>query len=372
VLPGSVTLTVAAGADERTWAPIDDFAAAGPEVPVTDRRSPPGRAADAQPRPSEVYVLDAEAGVLRFGDGMRGKRPPRGAELRASYDYGAGAAGNVGPGAIKGGPALPSSLTATNPVRTWGGADAERTSDGERQISRYLQHRDRLVTAADFHTIAWRTPGVALGRVEVLPAFHPDLSPNEPGDAPGVVTLMLIPRYDPLRPDAPEPDRLFLDAVCAYLDPRRLVTTELVLRKPTYKPIWISVGLDIVSGASAATVREDVKRALLTMLSPLPETPGPDAAGGWPLRKSVLDRELMATATRVPSVLFVNNVLIAEGDSAATTTVPMRGLELPRVLGISVAVGEPLPLDQLRGGIVKGVLRRGQVLPVPSVIEECR
>ncbi|MBC8160669.1 MAG: baseplate J/gp47 family protein, partial [Roseiflexaceae bacterium] len=337
-------------------------------------RSLPGRATDAPPKPSEVYVLDAEAGVLYCGDGMRGMRPPRGAVMRASYKYGAGAAGNVGVGAIKGGPALPSGLSTTNPVRTWGGADAERTVDGERQISRYLQHRDRLVTAADFHTIAWRTPSVALGRVEVLPAFHPDLSPNEPGDAPGVVTLMLIPRYDPLQPDAPTPDRLFLDAVCAYLDPRRLVTTELVLRKPTYKSIWISVGLDIVSGASAATVREDVKRALLTMLSPLPELPGPDATGGWPLRKAVLDRELMAVATRVPGVLLVNDLmLLAEGDVAAAETIPMRGLELPRVLGISVAVGEPLPLEQLRGGALGGSQRRGrQVLPVPAVIEECR
>jgi hypothetical protein len=375
VLPGSVTLTlrVDENADEEIWMPVDDFAAAGPEVPAPDRRSPPGRATDAPPKPSEVYVLDAEAGVLRFGDGMRGKRPPRAAALRAAYDFGVGAAGNVGAGAIKSGAALPGGLTVNNPVRTWGGADAERTIDGERQISRFLQHRDRLVTAADFHTIAWRTPSVALGRVEVLPAFHPDLSPNEPGDAPGVVTLMLIPRYDPLHPDAPEPDRLLLDAVCAYLDPRRLVTTELVLRKPSYKSIWVSVGLDIVAGASAATVREDVKRALLAKLSPLPAQPGPEATGGWPLRKAVLDRELMAEATRVPRVLLENNLLLAEGDGTPAETISMRALELPRVLGIAVAVGEPLPIEQLRGGLVPGEQRRGaQVLPVPAVIEECR
>ena len=118
----------------------------------------------------------------------------------------------------------------TNPVRTWGGADAESVATARSRSSRYLQHRDRLVSVDDFESIACRTPGVEIGRVEVLPAFHPDLVPNEPGDAPGVVTLMAIPRFDPGQPDAPRADRLFLNALCRYLDPRRLVTTELVLR----------------------------------------------------------------------------------------------------------------------------------------------
>ena len=48
-----------------------------------------------------------------------------------------------------------------------------------------------------------RTPGVEIGRVEVLPAFNPELPPNAAGDAPGAVTLMVIPRSDPLQPDAP-------------------------------------------------------------------------------------------------------------------------------------------------------------------------
>ena len=59
------------------------------------------------------------------------------------------------------------------------------------------------------------------------------------GDAPGAVTVMVIPSYVPAQPSAPLPDKLFLDAVCAYLDPRRLVTTEIFLRGPVYKPIWI-------------------------------------------------------------------------------------------------------------------------------------
>src|SRR5262249_17636087 len=161
--------------------------------------------------------------------------------LLASYAYTVGAEGNLPPDAINASSGLPAGFAVRNPVRTWGGADAEGVGDGERQIPRYLQHRDRLVTDADFRTIALRTPGIDVARVEVLPASHPDFSRNEPGDAPGIVTVMAIPSYDAKRPDAPEPDRLFLDAMCRYLDPRRLVTTEVILRGPLYKPIWISI-----------------------------------------------------------------------------------------------------------------------------------
>ena len=44
-----------------------------------------------------------------------------------------------------------------NPIPTWGGADAESVQQGEKQISRYLQHRDRLVTKEDFVSITLRT-----------------------------------------------------------------------------------------------------------------------------------------------------------------------------------------------------------------------
>ena len=48
------------------------------------------------------------------------------------------------------------------------------------------------------------------------------------------------------------------------------MTTEVFLRGPGYKAIWVSVGIDVVAGVSQATVREAVKAALLAFLSPLP------------------------------------------------------------------------------------------------------
>ena len=394
IISNSVNLRVTTGNDTRQWREIDDLLTAGPEVQVPDPRQPPG-SPRTPARPIEVFTVNPESGEIKFGDGLRGKRPPRGAAMRASYDYGVGSAGNVGAGSINSSPALPAGLKVNNPVRTWNGTEAEKVSEGEKQIARFLQHRDRLVSATDFETITLRTPGVDIGRVEVLPAFSPELTPSEPGDAPGIVTLMLIPRFDPKQPDAPNADSIFLDRICRYLDPRRLVTTQLILRGPVYKPIWVSVGINIVAGSAVAEVREAVKTALLNFLAPLRQSQAaqldnqaaflrtPEYAymqKGWPLRKPVTARELLAVASRVPGVLLINDVFISEDAKPAVDQIAMNGLELPRVAGISVSIGEPMDLAQLQGTVVVppvtgtetgGTGAAPKLVPVPVVPEEC-
>lgn len=370
VLPGSVRLTVAGVA----WQETADLFAAGPEVPVPDLRLPPG-AAPARSGPVEVYAVDAEAGVVRFGDGLRGKRPPSEAEMRADYDYGLGGAGNLGPSAITAAPALPSGFTVTNPVRTWGGVDAETAADGERRIPQHLRHRDRLVTAEDFEAITRATPGVDIARVDVLAAFDPQLTPNLPGGAPGAVTLMIVPRYDPLQPEAPHPDRFVLDAVCAHLDPRRLVTTELILRGPNYVPIRVSVGVEVTAGTSFAEVQRRVEAELRRVLSPLPldaqhapPSTAPTyvhAATGWPLRTPVTVAELTAFVTRVDGVRVVNELLIDVADDH--DTVAMAGLMLPHLAAVAVGLGDPMPFGRLGGAPV--AVPPG--IPVPVLPEGC-
>lgn len=386
VVPSSVRLTV----DDKEWSEIDDLLSAGPEVQVPDLRRPPG-AAPGRPGPSEVFYINPESGEIKFGDGLRGKRPPAGAVIRASYDYGVGAAGNVGPESINSSPALPAGFKVSNPIGAWNGAEAEPVDEGEKQIPRYLQNRDRLVSAADFEAVTLRAPGVDVGRVDVIPAFNPELGPNEPGDSAGAVTLMVIPRFDPKNPDAPMPDRVFLNAICRHLDPRRLVTTELIIRGPMYKAIWISVGINTLAGMSPAETREAVKKTLLDFLAPVrQDVDSPRSLSlenqaaflitpqyawlqkGWPLRKAVTDRELMAVASRVPGVQLVTDVIIAEGDKAPASPIAMNGLELPRVAGISVNIGEPINIDQLRGQpAAAGVVSGPRLVPVPVIPEEC-
>ena len=379
VVPKSLKMFVTVGNVTEEWFETDDLLSAGSEVSAPDLRQPPGAKKSNQNNP-KVFYLDAEAGMIRYGDGLHGQRPPLDARITVSYDYGTGIAGNVGAETIKTAPALPAGIKVSNPVRTWGGADKENVLDGEKQVSRYLQHRERLVTAADFEKIVMRTPGVLIGRVEIIPTFNPELLPNEPGDAPGAVTIMVIPRYDAKQPDAPLPDRVFLDTICRYVDQRRLITTEIFLRGPVYKQIWISVGINITADKAASEVREAVKQDLLKFLAPLnPLTFGlfnennTEIYKGWRLRKTVTAKELSAVASRTNGVMFVNDILLAEGTNEAGEQVTMSGLELPRVMGISVSIGDPLPLSSLRGtpSTSDGQGTKRKIVPVPVIPENC-
>lgn len=375
VLARSVMVTSIADGVRHEWSEIDDLRAAGPELAV------PGAADMGDP--VEVFSCDPEAGLIRFGDGLSGRRPRPGEALYASYACTEGAEGNVAAGAIKGGPMLPSGVTATNPVPTSQGAEAESIAAAEKQVPRFLSHRDRVVTAEDFRAIAWRTPGVAIGRIEVLPAAHPDVAPLAIGSAPGAVTLMAIPSRDPAYGDAPRADRPFLTALCDYLDPRRLVTTELVLRGPDYVGIWISIGIEAAGGLGFAEVADGVKKGIRKYLSPLPapgipmpQLPmlyGPDidpALRGWPLARPVHSRAILAEAARAPGVVEVADVLLARGSGAETDSVELSGLQLPEILGISVVAGPPLSLDVLRGATGTPTPAAGR-LPVPILAETC-
>ena len=65
----------------------------------------------------------------------------------------------------------------------------------------------------------------------------------------------------------------------------------------------------------------------------------------------------------------------AEGAGAATSQIEMRGLQLPRVVGISVALGDPIGLDDLRGRAASDQATQGGAprrVPVPVIPEECK
>jgi baseplate J-like protein len=355
VIEESVRLVVGG----ELWTRTDDLLAAPPEVPVRDPSLPPGSPPPPPGNPN-VFTVDAESGQVTFGDGIRGgRRPPRGAAIFASYAYGGGAAGVVGISAISTSPLLPAGFQVNNPLPTWGGADGETVTEAERSIPRVLRHRNRAVSKEDFDDIVRRTPGIDLGRVDILPLFHP----VNGTPAPGVVTVLVVPN-DRRRPEAPVPDPFFLRAVCDYLEPRRVLTSEVHVRGPQYVNVWVSVGITVAPGQDIATVREEVKAKVRQLLSP---TAGGFDGKGWPLEKAVDEREVLVAVARVAGVATVNQVLLWGDSSDPVPSVPITGLQLPRLDRLGVAIGDAENLTPAPAAPT-GKPRR---LPVPAVPREC-
>src|SRR5262249_49752428 len=156
-----------------------------------------------------------------------------------------------------------SRLTVVQPLAFDGGADPETLSEAERRIPSRLQHRDRAVTADDYRAIVEETPGVAVGRVELLPRFKPQLRhPGSSPDMPGVVSVMVLPDRPLGPPPNPRADRPFLETVYAWVDPRRPLATELYVIGCEYVPIAVSVAISVEPDQPIDTTMQAVKDAL--------------------------------------------------------------------------------------------------------------
>jgi predicted phage baseplate assembly protein len=352
VLPDSVALTV----NGERWIRVDDLADAAPEVAPRAPRN----AADAAPPPtvgSNAFIIDAATGEIRYN-----ARPPRGAVIACSYDYGGGRSGDVGIGAIARIVNPPAGLTGRNPIPTWGAADGETVSDAEIRIPQFVRHREVAASREDFKKIVDRTPGVDVARSEILPLTHPDM-PSQ--IAEGTVTVMVIPRTDPTQPEAPRPDAAFLQTVCSYLEPRRVLTTEVHIRGPMYRRIGVGIGIQAVPGHAEAPLADQVRSAVLNFLSPL--TGGFDGTG-WPLNKTVEIAEIHAAASRVEGVAKITGVIMVDQNgNALPNGQPISGLELPRVNPLRVAAGSPPSPTQIVGAAPDAT----PALPVPVVPENC-
>ncbi|MEU9078176.1 putative baseplate assembly protein [Kitasatospora sp. NPDC048538] len=320
VIGGTVRLEVEEPDGWQPWTEVETFADSGP----LDRH----------------YTLDPAAGLVRFG--TRSRVPQIGERIRAlSYRYGGGAAGNVPAGAI-GSLSGVAGVKVRNVLPAAGGADQASLADALDALPAELHRRDRAVTADDFRALALEVPGVR--RAETLPLFHPDTLSRT---AAGVVSVVVFPTEDLRDPGAPLPDLALLRRVAAHLDPRRLLTTELYVVPPTYLDVAVSVGAHVRDGYQVDAVRRWVELILRQYLAPVPPY-GPDGTG-WPLGRAVRRAELEAVAVQVDGVEYLDGELglaTRPGPAAPWTAaplVPLKAWQVPRLVGITVVTGPPLP-----------------------------
>ena len=314
VLAGSLLLEVDEGSGYAPWTEVPDFFGSGPDDPH--------------------FVLNRTTGEVRFGDGGAsggGGRVPvanarNPANVRArSYRVGGGRRGNVAAGTLT---ALQSSVRGldaaaiTNPFAASGGADEESLDNAIKRAPRALKTRERAVTAEDFEELATRAGNIA--RAKALPLFHPQF----PGiEIPGVVSVIVVPNIDD---PAPQPATGTLATVCAYLNERRLLTTEVHVLGPTYRTVRILAQLVAEDTADLAEIKASVLDNLTLYFDPIkggedsdPSLPIGDAdrnGTGWPfggdIYWSLLYRRLLMPGVRRVASLTIE----VDGESCPVCT----------------------------------------------------
>ncbi len=318
VLDGTLVLQIDEGSGPVTWTEVDDFAAAGPN--------------------DTVYMLDPDSGVITLGDGVtHGAIPvanltnPSGSIVATTYRFGGGARTNIAAGTtltlMTSLPGIDASNVA-NPFAADSGSDEESLQDAMDRAPQALQSQNRAVTAADFELLA--TQAGPISRAKALPLFDP----NFPGQSiPGVVTVIVVPDVNS---PAPMPSSGLLQTVCAYLNARRLITTELYVSAPTYLPVTITLDVLAQPDADTATVESAVEAAIAGFLDP--RTGGSDGSG-WPFGGTIYFVDLLRVALVTDVIRVANLVITLQGTAApACTDVPIATGALLDVQSVTATV----------------------------------
>jgi len=107
---------------------------------------------------------------------------------------------------------------------------------------------------------------------------------------------------------APRPSDGTLRTVCAYLDERRMLTTEVYVAPPRYQEVTADVELVAIGSADLAQVQRDVDRALLDYFHPLR---GGEDGEGWPFGGTISFSRTFQRVFSVPGVSSVSRVVLS-------------------------------------------------------------
>lgn len=308
-------------------------------------------------RDDAVFVLDSEAGTVRFGDGIHGRIPEAGRRIRvAQMRAGGGVGGNLAAGTLKtieakglDGGAITRKLKVVQGINTDGGIDAETLDQAELRIPARLRHRNRAVTEDDYQSLVLEAPGVDIGRVEVLPRFMPR---QRRFNVPGVVSVMVLPQKTMIEAPNPRPDQPTIQKVHDYLSARRPLATELYVIGCGYMPIAVSAGITVRPGFGFDQVGYDVRQAVQYYLWSLP--PYGPTGEGWPLGRSIKDRELEVIVAQVKGVNTVTGVNLFQQQNKLWRIVPrsqqcqaiqidLEQWQLPELLAVVVSTDGVIP-----------------------------
>jgi len=255
---------------------------------------------------SPHFTLESLKGEIKFGDGIRGKVPRDGTEIHAlEYETGKGEQGNLqafSKWEVKGEKIEGLKINNFKPAN--GGKREESITEAFERFNRDMKIPYSAVTSEDFEYITRQTPGLRIAQAKVIKNFDPYLL----ADIDGSVTVIIIP-FSPLDNfnSLPEPSRGFIDAVARHLEKHRLLGTRIHVVSPEYVRVEVRATLVISKGFSEESVRKNIIDKLNTFLHPIK---GGASENGWPVGEPVYRSVVIRTIMEIEGVDWVEKIYI--------------------------------------------------------------
>ena len=200
------------------------------------------------------FMPDTDAldvATIIFGDGQNGAVPPQGAVITVSYLTTLGEKGNLAPERITQiltpvySEGVQVSLSVTNPVPATGGASRETIEHARRQAPAELRTLWKAVSLEDYKALAEGFPGVAKAQV---------LDTND---------CQNIRYYNVRLAIAPDgggpPSALLKRDLADFLERRKVITVEVNLFDPIYRPVDIDAEVHAWPGEALENVRSRIE-----------------------------------------------------------------------------------------------------------------
>jgi hypothetical protein len=225
---------------------------------------------------------------LRFGDGVKGRRPASDTAFEAEYRVGRGTAGNVGAAALKHvlaqeGEPLPAVRRVWNPLPAVGGVDPEPLDRVRLDAPQAFRTQERAVTEGDYAQMAERHPQVQRAAA------------TRRWTGSWYTMYVTIDRTEG-RPV----DESFAAEIRGFLDRYRLAGYDVEIDAPRFVPLDVVLTVCV----EPEHLRSAVKRALLERFSARPG--GFFHPDNFTFAQPVLLSQMVAAAMGVPGVSWVD------------------------------------------------------------------
>lgn len=204
----------------------------------------------ASDRFSKEFVVENEAdgtSYLRFGDGIRGRKPPAGAIFAATYRIGNGRKGNVGRSVITRAVLKESGISKIeNPFAAVGGTEPEPLEEVRLFAPHVFRSQERMVTEEDYADMAGKHPEVqkAAATIRWTGSWH--------------TAFITIDRKG-----GHPVDMEFMEKIKSFLERYRIAGIDIEINSPVQVPLEIFMKVCVKPGY----FRSNVKQSLLMAFS---------------------------------------------------------------------------------------------------------